>query len=83
LAGLRDELVALESWIEPRVAARVAGIADTLAEVLRTARRSATTPDNAARQRARQLIASAAPNPYPPLIADTSIPEGPARKVAG
>jgi len=43
-----------------QAAARVAGIADTLTEVLHAARRSATTPDQAARQRARQRIEAAA-----------------------
>lgn len=43
---------------------RVAGIADTLTEVLRTASRSGITPESAARQRARQRIRSTGPTSH-------------------
>jgi glutamate dehydrogenase/leucine dehydrogenase len=51
--------VELHRETNEQATARVAGIANTLAEVLRSARQSGTTPESAARQRAHQRIAGA------------------------
>lgn len=53
--------VELHHETSARAAARVAGIADTLTEVLRAARRCAITPESAARRRARERIRSVEP----------------------